>query len=286
MELLADLQRGRKDFSFGEGCLPASIYGLGPDGFRDLVIHLVTEGYVNGFSATDESIAKAYLSTGSDFMQSLVAHHLSKVFERKVLSVQLDHKGRLRLWALKAELEGERQVDLLTGLYTRAAFAPDYEIAWAFLPDGGAVTVMEVDLDEFGSINNAYDHSIGDEALRRFANTLRDSVGKLGSCYRFGGDEFVVLLPAMTAETASKLAESIRGNVERAFQEMQGIEKVPKRPTASIGVAVFTGKVDPQTAYQYADGLEREAKKVKNRVQVKLFCLDGPPCDRVERDRS
>lgn len=268
--VLSDLEGEAKLFEFRvEADEAPKKYEINKSAFKDLLIHLLLEGYIEGKPGISETGLRTSTLSGS--IEINMGRDIQNVTKQFQLHAAITHKGRLRLYALKDDLEVARAVDPLTGLYTRGAFPPDYEIAWAFLQGGGAVCLMEVDLDEFGSINNVYNHSIGDEALRRFANTLRDSVGKLGTCYRFGGDEFVVLAYPMTQESASKLAESIRANVERSFREMQGIEKVPKRPTASIGVAVFTKKVGADTAYQNADVIEREAKKEKNCVRVKVY---------------
>lgn len=270
LEFLSRLEKGALTFTYFDQMPAEKCFGLHAHEFRDMLLHLLVEGHLNGAAA----LGRGYQISSDGVTQHLergVANDIMCLTGGRLLSLAISYKGRLRLWSLKDELETARPLDPLTGLYTRAAFALDYEIAWAFLPNGGAVTVMAVDLDEFGSVNNTYSHSTGDEALRRFASTLKDSVGKLGSCYRFGGDEFVVLAYPMAEDVASELAESIRANVEQAFQQMQGIEKVPKRPTATIGVSVFTGRVDQQRAYEFADALERTAKKEgKNRVLLKV----------------
>lgn len=270
--VLSDLERRESeyfDFTVAGKGAPIS-YGVDKSAFKDLMIHLLLERYVEGVPGISETGLRTSTLSGS--IEVNAGRDIQNVTTKYQLHTKITHKGRLRLYGLKDELEVARTIDQLTGLYTRAAFAADYEIAWAFMPESGTVTLMEVDLDEFGSINNLYDHSTGDEVLRRLGNTLRDSVGKLGTCYRFGGDEFVVLAHPMAEETASKLAESIRVNVERSFREMQGIDKVPKRPTASIGVGVFTEKVDYQRAYEFADALERTAKKDgKNCVRLKVL---------------
>lgn len=272
LEFLSHIEKkGALTFTYSDQMAPEKCFGLRPHDFRDMILHLLVEGYLNGTAAIGRGLYVPAEGVSRNLEEG-VKEDIMKLTGGRLVSLAMSYKGRLRLWGLRDELQSVRRVDPLSGLYIRDAFASDHEIAWAFPPQGGAVTVMAVDLDEFGTVNNTYSHSTGDEALRRFASTLKDSVGKLGTCYRFGGDEFVVLAHPMDEDTASKLAESIRASVERAFQEMQGIEKLPKRPTASIGVGVFTRRVDPHGAYQHADNLEREAKKEgKNRVRIKLF---------------
>ena len=93
---------------------------------------------------------------------------------------------------------------------------------------------MMIDVDHFKALNDAFGHPAGDEALRAVADTLRAGVRKHDEVARFGGEEFVVLLPDTDAELALDLAEPAPVRPRRRTW--------PFRPlTASLGVATATG---------------------------------------------
>ena len=70
------------------------------------------------------------------------------------------------------------------------------------------------DIDDFKRINDRYSHAAGDQALVSVAHALRDGIGDKGEVARWGGEEFVVLLPGMTLEVARNLCEQLRQRVE------------------------------------------------------------------------
>ena len=93
-----------------------------------------------------------------------------------------------------------------------------------------------VDLDGFKSINDRFGHVAGDMVIRDISEILRRSVRIFDVCTRFGGEEFAVMMPGGTAESAGAIAERIRQRVE-AYQRSEP-DLVGLRVTASIGVAV------------------------------------------------
>jgi putative two-component system response regulator len=94
------------------------------------------------------------------------------------------------------------------------------------------------DIDHFKTVNDRFGHAMGDEVLKAVARAIRDSVRDADTVARYGGDEFVVLLPHTTRDDAARLAERIRTAVE-ALQIPRGdsTSAEPLRVTASLGVA-------------------------------------------------
>jgi diguanylate cyclase (GGDEF)-like protein/putative nucleotidyltransferase with HDIG domain len=107
----------------------------------------------------------------------------------------------------------QARFDNLTGLLGHRAFHEALEIQLE--RRNGAFTLASIDLDDFKLINDLHGHPIGDEALRRVAETLRRGVGEHDSVFRVGGEEFAVLIPRLTAQEARPIAEGLRAAVAR-----------------------------------------------------------------------
>ena len=126
-------------------------------------------------------------------------------------------------------------IDPLTGLFNRAFFfaALEREMARSARSGRGFCLLM-LDLDELKSINDRAGHHAGDAALRAVAATIRSGIRRIDVAARYGGDEFVAVLPETDPTGGWVLAEKIRMGV--AAQE---IEDLAGGPTVSIGVVAF-----------------------------------------------
>jgi diguanylate cyclase (GGDEF)-like protein len=99
------------------------------------------------------------------------------------------------------------------------------------------LAVALLDLDRFKQINDTYGHLLGDEVLRQIAATMTDNLRDYDLAGRFGGEEFVVLLPQTRAVDALRIAERVRAQIARLPVYAGEAERVPV--TASIGVAAL-----------------------------------------------
>jgi two-component system cell cycle response regulator len=130
----------------------------------------------------------------------------------------------------------ERTVrDPLTGLYNRAYLLNQIGVlAERSASQGIGLAVLMFDIDHFKQINDRYGHLAGDDVLRQVAAVIRESTRSEDLVARFGGEEFVVVLPVSVPDLAADRAERIRSNLaERTVMaEGTGI-----RVTASIGLA-------------------------------------------------
>ncbi len=123
--------------------------------------------------------------------------------------------------------------DVLTGVSDRARMELDApSIVLDCTEKRRPVSVIIVDIDHFKTVNDNFGHLQGDDMLRNFAAVLKQRVQPHGHLYRFGGEEFVVLLPAMTHETALGFAEELRNAVLAGLRRPDGTLL-----TVSIGVA-------------------------------------------------
>ena len=101
---------------------------------------------------------------------------------------------------------------------------------------GQPLSLIMSDLDHFKQINDTWGHVVGDKALVQFATALQKQCRPVDLVARFGGEEFIVLLPGHPLETAAQIAERLRKSAVTATPEDLG----ERRLTASFGVAQAT----------------------------------------------
>ena len=170
---------------------------------------------------------------------------------------------------VNARLHGmvERQalVDGLTGLANRraASEAVHAEVARAQRLETPLAVVL-ADLDGFKEVNDAHGHAVGDAVLRTFAEVLRETLRESDVAGRWGGEEFLLLLPGADEDGAAQLAERVR--VALAARSIPGVPGL--RVTASFGVAEYAGETNTDQLIAAADGALYRAKDAgKNRVE-------------------
>lgn len=154
------------------------------------------------------------------------------------------------------------ELDALTGLANRRSLDRDLE---ALQPAHVASYIM-IDVDHFKQFNDTNGHAAGDLALQEVAAAIERHVRGEDRVYRYGGEEFCVLLPGATASEAAHVAERVRSAVESST--VPGEEHQPGgRITISVGVADTTGGVSD--IIDRADGALYEAKeRGRNQVAV------------------
>ncbi len=116
--------------------------------------------------------------------------------------------------------EVKAQTDSLTSLGNRYALEKECKrLVQEAVIRGDLIAVGILDIDCFKQVNDTYGHNVGDEYLKKVGEILQNAVDGYGSVYRFGGDEFVVLIPEGDYEAAERIAECIRRKVEAAAIE-------------------------------------------------------------------
>ena len=151
--------------------------------------------------------------------------------------------------------------DALTGLHNRRYMAGQLQALVSRAGQGGeTVAVLVMDIDHFKLVNDSFGHDAGDEVLREFAVRLATNVRAIDLPCRFGGEEFVVVMPGASLEAAARVADRIRRDVAaQPFPIMGGAEGLTI--TVSVGVAACTGDGDtPEALLKRADEGVYEAK--------------------------
>lgn len=151
--------------------------------------------------------------------------------------------------------------DQLTGLHNRRYMTGQLDSLVKRATMGGEpVSALLIDIDFFKKINDTFGHDIGDEVLREFALRLASNVRAIDLPCRFGGEEFVVVMPDTQLADALRIAERIRNNVSGSpFKVAQGQEMLTV--TISVGVSATLGEGDtPEALLKRADEGVYQAK--------------------------
>jgi diguanylate cyclase (GGDEF)-like protein/PAS domain S-box-containing protein len=167
------------------------------------------------------------------------------------------------------ELIDAALTDPLTGLHNRRGLEGRAE-ALHFRPGGAPVTQIWImaDIDHFKRVNDTYGHEAGDEVLKAVAEALRSTARGADLVARFGGEEFVLVLPDTSAELAVRIAERLRLVIETLSTDVGG---QVIRVTASFGVAQRAAQESQLEVLERADAaLYCSKKEGRNRVTMSV----------------
>jgi diguanylate cyclase (GGDEF)-like protein/PAS domain S-box-containing protein len=125
------------------------------------------------------------------------------------------------------------------------------------------MSIVMFDIDHFKNINDTYGHSIGDLVLKDIARIVSDNIRSVDSVGRWGGDEFMVVLPETDSKAAGQVAEKLRLLIERS--EINNIHGI----TSSFGVAQLETEESPSAIFKRVDDALYQAKRTgRNRVEI------------------
>jgi diguanylate cyclase (GGDEF)-like protein len=240
--LVADLH---KDARQPDGDLYASAHG-------SLVVPMIVEGQTVGCAQLIAAHPNAYTAEQLGLVNRLVS--LASVGVRNAL--------------LHSRTRAMADIDSLTGLLTTRALHERLELEFRKAQaTRTSLSLLIIDLDNFKGINDAYGHPAGDEVLRRFGAMLREQARRDDVCCRYGGDEFVVVMPGTIKSEAAVVA----GRVRKAVEDMAfTFGRTAVATTVSIGVASYPQDVTSKQALMKAadDALYGAKGQGRNALRV------------------
>ncbi|MBQ3061067.1 MAG: GGDEF domain-containing protein [Lachnospiraceae bacterium] len=167
-----------------------------------------------------------------------------------------------KLAGMNEMLTNMAEHDFLTNMYNRNGLnkiidkMSEYQVALG--TDEEQMAVLYIDLDNFKYFNDTFGHNVGDKILKEFANLCNRSVGSRGYGIRYGGDEFIILIPHCSAEDAVEIATYINEelendrfykNVDISKEEINKARKNNKSLSSSVGIA-FCEKMEEKEIYE------------------------------------
>jgi two-component system chemotaxis response regulator CheY len=218
------------------------------------------------------------LTTGAD-------DYVTKPFGHEELLARIGVGARIlqledRLSASVAREEAYAIRDALTGLPNRRGLRGRAQIELSRAErEKGSVCLIMMDLDHFKEINDRFGHAAGDEALRRVAEVLQENRRDYDLAGRWGGEEFLVILPGTSLAQAGAVGERLRLAIQSIEMQVGGRDAVTIR--ASIGVAASSPaelRVGFDELVERADRAMYRAKQVGgNRVMLHALPTNGEP---------
>ncbi len=192
--------------------------------------------------------------------------YITKPFDAGELVARV--KVHLKIKTLQDQLKQANELllaishtDHLTGLCNRRYLEETLEREFRRTQrKGNSLAVMILDIDHFKMVNDTYGHQQGDSVLCKVAAIFQRALREYDTAARFGGEEFIAVIPETSLSEAKNIAERIRGAIEGALFNV-GVENI--RITASFGISSF-----PAEGIRSADDLIREADKALYSAKV------------------
>jgi diguanylate cyclase (GGDEF)-like protein len=197
----------------------------------------------------------------------LAENHLDQAARAKMLTAAAIVR---QIIENSVRLENLVFIDKLTGIYNRHFYDTQIPIEIERATrSGNKLSMLLLDIDDFKSINDKLGHKKGDEALVLVADLIKKNLRKIDLPFRYGGEEFVILLPGTAQLEAIHTAERLRSVINDCSTFLDN-ERNPRRITVSAGIAVFPDDaVDGENLFIRADTAMLKAKKLgKNRVEL------------------
>lgn len=191
-----------------------------------------------------------------------------------LLNTTLDEQVNVRTRELKLaneQLAHQATIDSLTGLYNRHRFNSFFRQAFQeALDHRTSLSIIMLDLDEFKKYNDYYGHLQGDQLIKQIVNITSQKLPPNSLYARFGGEEFVVVLPYTLQEKAIEIAESMRVAVEEAKLLHEGRQN-DRYATISLGVATLDHRVQYRFETELVDAADQQLYRAKREGRNRAY---------------
>ena len=205
-------------------------------------------------------------------LKDVFVEEMQKVKEHShTLNEELEeHKKNSLILAEKLEQsQAQALVDPLTNVLNRSAYnLKMVQLTHEFKRYNEEWALLMLDIDRFKKFNDDFGHKLGDKVLKSVAGTVSDSIRASDQIFRYGGEEFVVILGRINAKTATQLAEKICRQVEKDYF-VDGDKKF--QVTISIGGAIVSKDDTEMSLFERADkAMYRAKNNGRNQVVMAL----------------
>lgn len=229
-------------------------------------VKVSNEGFSGSMTSINANISNA---VGADELKALLANVMNEtqkmVSENQTLEKKLERSSS-KMQELKSEMEEVREqafTDSLTGIANRKKFDLEVDRLVAEANENNEpISAIFMDIDHFKSFNDAYGHQIGDQVLRLVARSFKEGLKGQDFACRYGGEEFVILLPKTPAEGTAKIANILRETIMGKEIRNRKTGETLTRVTISAGVAELKkGEEEIQAWIERADKALYQAKR-------------------------
>ena len=227
---------------------------------RDVKLSIARqENEINIINSKDEIGKLSQAFYNAFYKINLHTNHLKELVRIRTEEVEAKNKT---LSEQNNKLEELASIDPLTGFYNRRAFTVfvENEVSRA-TRHNSPISLAVVDIDHFKKINDAFGHDVGDDILRSLSEQLTKLMRKENVICRWGGEEFVILIPEASSKTIFQYLDNVREKISQVnFSPVESL-------TVSIGIATMQKDEEFQSWFKRADKLLYDAKNAgRNRV--------------------
>jgi diguanylate cyclase len=223
------------------------------------------EDFSGSMSTINSTISEA---VGEENLKDLIVRIMGEtqkmVAENQALEQKLE-KSSMTMQELKQEMEAVREeayTDSLTRIPNRKMFDTEVvRIIAESRENGKPLCIVFMDIDHFKSFNDTYGHQVGDQVLRLVARSLKEGLKGRDLAFRYGGEEFVVLLPETDIEGAEKVGNILREAIKSKEIKNRSTGETFSRVTISAGVALLHENESVKDWTERADKALYKAKR-------------------------
>ncbi len=198
-----------------------------------------------------DSVVIGYVNIHRNFTANKIVYNTDDLTILKFAFIQLKDAVVRAYTRAQLELANKRLTqnaitDSLTGLFNRQGFKEMIEKGLPNTKKYQVNAIAYVDFDNFKYYNDTFGHNVGDEILVTFADIAREIIGESGYIVRYGGDEFVIVMPGKSEKSAATLIKKLLKSFERINERIRQVipadSQIPKERilSASIGIAGFS----------------------------------------------
>jgi diguanylate cyclase (GGDEF)-like protein/PAS domain S-box-containing protein len=229
---------------------------------------LITNIQKDGKSYTVYSTIVPILDIDGDVVEYIAIRHDVTEFEQakeqlSTLNKAMKHKVD-ELYSMAQTLEEQASIDVLTGVFNRMKFEEFFDLEFQKAKmQRNQLSIILLDVDDFKLINDTFGHDIGDDVLKTMTKLISENIRSTDTLSRWGGEEFVILLPGTTLEQAKIVATNLK-NVISKYK----FNTINFGVTCSFGVAVCNDSDNKERLFKRVDTVLYKAKNSGKNIVI------------------